>query len=95
MTISVVDDIATAQPTAPTTKITPLISNVTRRPKRCDSQPPPIAPTAAPAIIAATIISWTRSEAWNASAISGNAPEITPMSMPNSKPARAAMGPTM
>ncbi|MNV41792.1 hypothetical protein D3C71_1334410 [compost metagenome] len=81
---------ATAQPIEPTTNKTAPNNKLFLRPKWEDIGPLLRAPSAAPNIMMLTTISCCWLERLNSFARNGNAPAITPISRPNSKPANAA-----
>jgi hypothetical protein len=77
----------------PRTKITALIRIVLRRPNLLEGIPLISVPITAPHSRALTTVSSDSTDSLNAFFTKGSAPEMTPMSNPNSRPASAAVKP--
>ncbi len=93
-TISTGTDHARAHSKEPAIKTPPPKTKDHLRPVCRVIHPAPTAPTAAPAIMALTIHSCARVDALKSRARKSSAPEITPISNPDMRPAVAARTPT-
>src|SRR5271163_323991 len=89
-TSKIVNEPASAQISAPITKMMDVIISVTRRPSRSERCPPTSAAVAAPTSTMLTTNSSGNVDSENCCLIKITAPEIAAVSYPNSKPPTAA-----